>query len=172
MGIDIKDLPYKAQVQALQKLQEQEARRARKGCASLVVLENRDEHREKGRKFHNKPTERVTASGEIIRFDSQKEARRFDQLLPLLEAGKIRDLRLQAQFTLQEGYTTAGGVKVRPIRYVADFAYERETEPDKTGKTYWIRTVEDVKSKATKTRVYELKKKLMREKFNIEVQEV
>lgn len=32
--------------------------------------------------------------------------------------------------------------------------------------------VEDVKSKATKTRVYELKKKLMREKFGIEIQEV
>ena len=36
----------------------------------------------------------------------------------------------------------------------------------------WDRVVEDVKSRATKTRVYEMKKKLMREKFGIEIQEI
>ena len=37
---------------------------------------------------------------------------------------------------------------------------------------YWIPVVEDVKSKATATDKYKLKKKLMLEKFNITVKEV
>ena len=37
---------------------------------------------------------------------------------------------------------------------------------------YWIPVVEDVKSKATATDKYRMKKKLMLEKFNITVKEV
>ena len=56
--------------------------------------------------------------------------------------------------------------------YRADFAYERPTRPDAAGVVYWIPVVEDVKSKATATDKYKLKKKLMLEKFNITVKEV
>lgn len=87
-------------------------------------------------------------------------------------AGQIRDLKLQPQFTIQEAYTTPEGQRVRAIRYQADFSYKRPTEPDCTGEVHWLRVVEDVKSRATKTRVYEIKKKLMREKLGIEIQEV
>lgn len=57
-----------------------------------------------------------------IPFDSQKEARRFIELRSLLKAGKIRNLKLQPQFTLQESYVTPEGERVRAVRYVADFS--------------------------------------------------
>ena len=41
-----------------------------------------------------------------IPFDSQKEACRFGELLLLLKAGKIKDLKLQPEFTLQEAFKT------------------------------------------------------------------
>lgn len=119
------------------------------------------------KKYHNKPCSRGT-----LRFDSQKEARRYDELMLMLKAGKIRDLRLQAQYTLQESFLTPGGHRMRAIRYVADFAYERATSPDRDGIIYWLPVVEDVKTKATKTPQYELKKKLMYEKYHIEITEV
>ena len=90
----------------------------------------------------------------------------------LLAAGKIRDLKLQPEFTLQEAYTTLEGVRVRAIRYRADFSYERATEPDCCGEVHWLLVVEDVKSEATKTRVYAIKRKLMRERLGIDVREV
>ena len=108
-------------------------------------------------KYHNEKADR----GEI-RFDSQKEARRYDDLLFLLRKGQIADLKLQPQFTLQESYKTPEGKRVQAIRYVADFSYTVEGHL----------IVEDVKSEATKTRVYGIKKKLLREKFGIEVREV
>lgn len=118
-------------------------------------------------KYHNEPDSRGN-----IHFDSKKEARRYDELLVLLRAGKIRNLRLQAQYTLQESYIAPDGERVRAIRYVADFAYERPTLPDKNGTVYWLPVVEDVKSRATKTAQYEMKKKLLRERFNITITEV
>jgi len=127
---------------------------------------------EKPRKYHNKPTERVTPAGNAIRFDSRKEARRYDELMILLRAGKIRDLKLQPQFTLQESYITPEGERVRSTRYQADFFYERPTEPDINGQVYWMPVVEDVKSSATKTRLYQDKKKRMLEKFGISIHEV
>lgn len=118
-------------------------------------------------KYHNEPDSRGN-----LHFDSKKEARRYDELLMLLRAGKIRNLRLQAQYTLQESYIAPDGERVRAIRYVADFAYERPTLPDKNGTVYWLPVVEDVKSRATKTAQYEMKKKLLRERFNITITEV
>lgn len=118
-------------------------------------------------KYHNQPT---TVNG--IRFDSRKEANRYMELMALQQAGKIRKLRLQAQYTLQESYITDAGERVRAIRYVADFAYERALLPDCTGETRWIPVVEDVKSRPTKTAQYEMKKKLLRERFNLTITEV
>lgn len=153
MRIDEKDLPTKYQAQIAEKR-----------------LQNQ---REKAKKYHNTPDERSGADGRKIRFDSKREAARYDELMLLLKAGKIRDLKLQPQFTLQEAYTTPEGVHVRAIRYQADFSYERGH-----GMRYgdkweaWETVVEDVKSRATKTRVYEMKKKLLRERWDIEIHEV
>lgn len=114
-----------------------------------------------------------------IPFDSQKEARRFIELRSLLQAGKIRKLKLQPQFTLQESYVTPEGERVRALRYVADFSYEtavhsvaQDGEGNLKPVTYWNLVVEDVKSQATRTEKYKIKKKLMLERLGITVEEV
>lgn len=114
-----------------------------------------------------------------IPFDSQKEARRFIELRSLLKAGKIRNLKLQPQFTLQESYVTQEGERVLAIRYVADFSYEtsvhqnvQDGEGNLKPVTYWNFVVEDVKSQATKTAQYKIKKKLMLERLGIAIEEV
>lgn len=111
----------------------------------------------KGTKYHSTPAERAG-----VRFDSQKEARRYDELMTMLRAGIITDLRLQPQFTLQESYVTETGERIRAIRYTADFSYRFG------GKL----VVEDVKSAATRTKEYLRNKKFMRSKYGIDIQEV
>ena len=169
MSIDVKDLPPAYQAQALQKWVEQERRKKR---TPLPCLD--DGAPGGGRKYHNKPTERVTASGEVLRFDSQKEARRYDELAALERAGKIRDLRMQVDFTLQEAYTDSEGQRVRAIRYRADFTYRkiRDDPWEEYDGSFWTLVVEDVKSRATRTKEYAMKRKLMKERFNIDIQEV
>lgn len=108
-------------------------------------------------KYRNAPAERVG-----IKFDSQKEARRYDELMVMLRAEIITDLRLQPQFTLQESYITENGQRIRAIRYTADFSYRFG------GKL----VVEDVKSTATRTKEYMRNKKMMRSKYGIDIQEV
>ena len=167
MSIDVKDLPPAYQAQALQKWVEQERRKKR---TPLPCPD--DGTPGGGRKYHNKPTERVTASGAVLRFDSQKEARRYDELSALERAGEIRELRMQVDFTLQEAYTDGEGRRVRAIRYRADFTYVRvkETIGEYTFRDQLV--VEDVKSRATRTKEYIMKRKLMKERFNIDIQEV
>lgn len=168
MGIDVKDLPPAYQAQALQKW----AAAERKKQERRPLPSHADGAPVSGRKYHNKPTERVTAAGNVLRFDSQKEARRYDELILLEQAGEIRDLKLQQQFTLQEAYTTTEGVRARAIRYQADFTYLKKSFVDPDGEWQWALVVEDVKSRATKTRAYAMKKKLMQERFAIYIQEV
>ena len=135
---------------------------------------------EKANKYHNKPTERITPSGAVLHFQSQKEARRYDELIAMERAGQIRELRLQVDFTLQEAYTDAEGRRVRAIRYKADFVYMRQdvlaaayVDGKKVGeKIAWTKVVEDVKSRATKTKTYAMKRKMMKERFNIDIKEV
>ncbi len=156
MAINITDLPPKFQAQALKQLEEQQARR---GLPSAAAVQSGT----KGPKYHNSPTERVAQDGTVIHFDSQKEARRYDALILRLRAGKIRDLRLQVDFTLQEAFTDENGHRVRAVRYRADFTYK-----DPEGRL----VVEDVKSRPTRTREYLLKRKLMKERMGIDITEV
>lgn len=60
-------------------------------------------------------------NGKKRTFDSQKEATRYDELALLLRAGKITDLRLQPEFTLQEAFVDSTGEAYRAIKYKADF---------------------------------------------------
>ena len=117
----------------------------------------------KPKKYKKNPTERVTTTGAVIRFDSQKEARRYDHLILRQQAGEIRDLRLQVDFTLQEAYTDQEGRRIRAIRYRADFTYK-----ERDGRL----VVEDVKSRPTRTREYLIKRKLMKDRHGIEITEV
>ena len=126
----------------------------------------------KDSKYHNTPTERITPSGAVLHFDSQKEARLYDHLAALERAGQIRDLRLQVDFTLQEAYTDTEGRRVRAIRYKADFTYQAPAAYW-TGKgPMWDLVVEDVKSRPTRTKEYLLKRKLLKDKLGIDITEV
>ena len=145
MGIDISQLGKDAQAQVMAKMAVQEVKKRSKYGNRKVVRDG-------------------------IKFDSEREAARFGELKVLRAMGKIRDLRLQANFTLVEGYKTIEGEGIKPIVYRADFVYERATEPDRNGTVYWLREVED--AKGAKTKDYLLKKKLMQDKYNITIREV
>ena len=139
-------------------------------AARQQILEKlgRDQARkamDQAEKYHNrKCTVTIPGSVKQITFDSVKEARRFGELELMKNTGKIRNLRLQVNFTLQEGFTTAAGERVRPIVYRADFVYQ---EPSPTG---WRTIVEDVKG--VRTKEYSMKRKMMLEKFGVDIREV
>ena len=121
-------------------------------AASMILAQ-----KQKRSKYGNAKT---TVNG--ITFDSQKEAQRYAVLLNAQRQGHIYDLRLQHDFTLQEAYTTDTGQRIRAVRYRADFTYRLSAG-------YYSLPInsevdEDVKSKATKTKEYELKRKLMAER--------
>lgn len=101
-----------------------------------------------------------------IKFDSKKEARRYQALLLLQRAGEIRDLELQPKFELVKGVKFSGDARAKPaVRYFADFAYTDVL----TGK----RIVEDVKSPATKKNpAYRMKKHMMLAIHGVEIKEV
>ena len=89
-------------------------------------------------KHGNKKASRVLGK-EVYVFDSQKEARRFDQLYLLAKAKKIQDLIIQPEFLLMDTQSH-NGITYRKVKYIADFKYT------KNGKTI----VEDVKSDHTR----------------------
>lgn len=95
-------------------------------------------------------------------FDSRKEARRYQELCFLLRAGAISDLRMQVPFELVPRQMEGKKVAERAVNYVADFVY---TENGQT-------VVEDVKSPATRTAEYVIKRKLMRYIHGIKIKEV
>lgn len=96
------------------------------------------------------------------KFDSKKEARRYQELLLLEKAGVIKDLRMQVKFTLipAQRDEATGKVVERECSYKADFVY------DEDGKT----VVEDVKGFRTKE--YIIKRKLMMWRYGIRIREV
>lgn len=170
MGIDINRLAPWAQAQIARKVAQQTWERAENAA--------QDKTKERG-KYNNTPTDRNGAEGKKIRFASKSEAARYDELMLMLHAGTIRDLKLQPEFTLQEAYTTPEGRRVRAIRYVADFSYEKNAyvigseNLEKVMPDGWVRVVEDVKGgKATQTRVFKLKEKLLLERFGITIQKI
>ena len=109
-------------------------------------------------KYRNK---KVTIDG--ITFDSIKEGKRYQELKLLERANEITELKLQVPFILLDSYVL-NGKKHQGIKYIADFVYI-----DIRTRKY---VVEDVKSPATKTQVYKLKKKLFEQKYGIEIREV
>lgn len=140
MNISIGDLPAHMQRQAEEKINAQ--KRGRTSGRETA----KNSFKKDGQSKYN--SQRTETGG--IRFDSRKEAQRYEELLILLKAGEITDLKLQHTFTLQESYRDPDGFKVDAIKYIADFTYY-----DSAGN--WI--VEDVKGVRTDT--YKIKKKLM-----------
>ena len=97
-------------------------------------------------------------------FDSRKEARRWQELRYLLRAGVISCLERQTPFELIPAQRDESGKLLeRAVTYRADFTYR-----DENGNYI----VEDVKSKATRTREYIIKRKLMLRVYGIRIREV
>lgn len=95
-----------------------------------------------------------------IRFDSRREAKRYADLCLLERAGAISNLRRQVDYVLVPSQRKSDGSAERPVKYRADFVYERD------GKEI----VED--AKGMKTKEYVIKRKLMLYIHGIEVMEV
>jgi ribosomal protein L37E len=104
-------------------------------------------------KFRNK---KVKADGFV--FGSEKEYERYKKLVMAAKEGLIRELCVHPTFEFK-----VNGITV--CTYESDFCY-------KTLLGLVNLTVEDVKSKATRTPLYRVKKKLMKAIHGIDVREV
>lgn len=93
-----------------------------------------------------------------IKFDSKAEADRYKVLKALEIQGIIKGLELQKPYKLCKGRWNNG--KPFSISYIADFVYSLDGEI----------IVEDVKG--FRTEAYQLKKKLMKAVYGIEIVEV
>lgn len=117
-----------------------------------------------------------TKSSDGTVHDSMREAHRWEELLLLKRAGKIKDLERQvkyelipAQYETYERYGINGNrlkdgkrIVEKPCDYVADFVYT-DIETNKT-------VVED--TKGFRTRDYIIKRKLMLYVHNIRIKEI
>lgn len=117
---------------------------------------------------------KVSSNGAV--FDSRREARRYDELLLLIRAGVITDLRRQVKFILipaqrdksdavyakgpNKGKNKPGKLLEKECAYIADFVYRQGGEL----------VVED--SKGFRTEVYKIKRKLMLYIYGIRIREV
>lgn len=115
----------------------------------------------KANKYH---AQKTVACG--IKFDSRREAGRYLDLCVLEKAGKIKNLRRQVKYVLIPSQRKSDGKIERETSYYADFVYfdcEKQKE-----------VVEDVKGMkmGAAYNVFVIKRKLMLERFGIEVLEV
>lgn len=119
-------------------------------------------------KYYNK---KITRNG--ITYDSVKEYKRHCELLLLEKAGAIKALRRQEMVVLipsqrePDSRGVRGGIKhgkviERAVTYTADFTYYENGNL----------VVEDVKSPATRTKDYIIKRKLMLYMHGIRIKEV
>ena len=128
----------------------------------------------KGNKLH---TKKITVDGET--FASEKEFKRWQELLLLQKAGEISDLQKQVKFVLIPGffeyhprYSEKTGKRLKDKKgcvekesaYVSDFVYT-----DRDGHV----VVEDTKGcrKGATYKLFVIKRKLMLEKYGIKVLE-
>lgn len=109
---------------------------------------------EKRRKYGNQPVE---IDG--IRFDSKAEARYYAHLKAMERSGEIKNLRRQVEFELAPSAVIYGR-KRPPLRYVADFTYERDGQI----------VVADVKGVSPDA--YRIKRHLMKTVHGIDIEEI
>jgi len=107
-------------------------------------------------KYHN---EKTVAHGK--KFDSKKEAKRYQELVYLQKAGEIADLKRQVKFQVVPPHICVDGhVLERGVDYIADFTYMRRERL----------IVEDVKG--VRTQAYIIKRKLMLWVHKIVIKEI
>ena len=125
----------------------------------LREILNQQARERKPSKYHS---EKETVDG--ITFDSRKEARRYQELLMWQRSGEINNLERQVKFELIPAQKECGRVIERAVSYVADFVYYDTFSG--------LKIVEDVKSDATRTSEYRIKRKLMLWRYGIRIKEV
>ena len=149
MSIRMEDLPLPYQERAAKQIMAQ----MRKATGRTMLQEQEQ--------FRQKYNAR-RAECNNINFDSQAEMRRYQELMALFLAGQIQELKIHPEFTLIESYTKPDGERVRRMRYTADFSYLRDG----------VLVVEDVKSRPTQTTDYQMRKKIMLDRYGIVIQEI
>ncbi|OTG81516.1 DUF1064 domain-containing protein [Acinetobacter sp. ANC 4648] len=99
-----------------------------------------------------------------MKFDSQKEYKRYIELTAMQQRGEIQDLKCQVKFELAPKVKIAGEKRAKPaLRYFADFTYISNG----------VLVVEDVKSVVTrKLASFRNKKHLMKTVHDIDIKEV
>jgi Protein of unknown function (DUF1064) len=97
-----------------------------------------------------------------IRFDSMREAKRYQELKLLERAGTIRNLLLQPEYPIL--VTGPTGATIQVGRYRADFWYVDVA----TGAP----VIEDAKCPATRTTAYRLRKRLVEAIHGVTIREV
>ena len=101
-----------------------------------------------------------------IKFDSTREAKRYEELKQLVRAGKIKSLRVQVSYPLVKSVKYKNAKRAKPeMIYTADFEYW-DIENNEL-------VVEDVKSVATaKLTDYIMRRHMMLAFHGIEVLEI
>ena len=142
MAISLTDLSPKARQQAIAKLGE------------VVQKEN---------KLHAKEVQCTLTDGTQHTFDSKHEYERYQALALLERSGIISDLQIQVPFELIPRQKRSNGYE-RPVKYIADFVYVKDGQ----------KVVEDAKGYkgGQAYAVFVIKRKLMLERYGIEVKEV
>lgn len=114
---------------------------------------------EKPKRKNKYGAKRTIAHG--ITFDSKAEADRYCELRLLERAGEITNLELQPRYPLIVEGVNCG-------EYRGDFIYFTRPTNSKRGE----HILEDVKSKVTKTKLYQLKKKLVAALYKVQIVEI
>lgn len=128
-----------------------------------------DVRQHRARQMANAPTRakygntKVEVDGYV--FDSKKEAAHFQTLKMRLRAGQIDALEVHPQFEIYLDLPAPRG-RVHIAWYSADFRWW--TQGPHGAELH----VEDVKSTATKTEAYRLRKKLVEAIYQIEITEI
>lgn len=95
-------------------------------------------------------------------FDSTKEANYYQELRHRELLGEIKELERQPKFPLY--VRSRSGTDVMVCLYIADFRYREGPKG--------LLRIDDVKSAATKTSLYKLKRKMVEAQYGIQIREV
>jgi len=175
--IDIKDLPLNLQKQALRKLAEAEKRNGIATNSEVMsgegnvmdcrvlqrkCIEEQCEAKAKPTsKYHAKKETLTLSDGTEHTFDSKHEAKVYQELALMERSGEISNLQLQVPFVLIDTQKAPSGKTYRNCKYIADFVFT-----DADGNTQvWD-------AKGFRTSQFQIKKKLMLERYGIEIKEV
>ena len=132
----------------------QEIQSRHKGRVHLIPDENQNQqigHRRS--KYNNRRFKDSEGT-----WDSEKERKRWTELRMLESVGKIQELQKKVSFELIAS-SFKNHKRLRPIVYIADFVYLEAG----------VKVVED--TKGFRTKAYKLKRRLMWEKFGIDILE-